>query len=178
MAPVAEPRHRLLAGIAALVEADRAAVEPRLGGQDAIVDLTTEPRRAGLDAKTLELVVSEDGRVGRLPGIEDLPAGNAVVLVRDGQHAVRSLARAEDEVRAMILERDLAARREAHPLQVVAHRLAELGLGQQQEVVLVATQDPQGRDDARLRRQQQRVAGASCDEGEHVVRHHALQVVA
>ena len=67
MTAVVEPRDGLLARIAALREADRALLEARLGGHDAIVELAAEPRRAGEDPQPLELLGADRlGALGRL----------------------------------------------------------------------------------------------------------------
>jgi hypothetical protein len=77
----------------------------------------------------------------------------------------------------VLLRLDLRPRREAHAEQLGAHALAELGLGEQQEVVVGASQDAKRGDHARLRRQQQRLAARPCGERLDVVREHPLEVV-
>jgi hypothetical protein len=77
----------------------------------------------------------------------------------------------------VLLGLDLGLRREAHAHEFRAHALAELRFGEHQEVVVRATQHPQGRDDARLRGQQQRLAALADLERLDVVRDHALEVV-
>ena len=79
MPPVMEPRNRLLAGVAALREADRTLLEPRLGRHHAVVELATEPRRACPDAQPLELALADRlGADGRL-GVDQLDRRDAVV---------------------------------------------------------------------------------------------------
>ena len=84
------------------------------------------------------------------------------------------LAAAEDDRRRVLLGRDLALRGEAHARELVRHRLAELGLGEQQEVVVAAPPDEQRRDHARLGGEQQRVDRIGRED---VVREHALEEV-
>ena len=162
---VVEAGDRLLARVAALRERDRALVEPRLGRQDRVVDLGSPARRAREDPQPLELLV---GRRRLDVCVEHLDGGHAVVASRN------PLGVAEDDRRGVLLRLDLALGGDPHPGQVRAHRLAELGLGEEQEVVLAAAPDEERRDHAGLRRQQQRLAASA---GEHVVRHHPLEEV-
>ncbi|RDI73269.1 hypothetical protein Gocc_3064 [Gaiella occulta] len=166
-----EPRDRLLARIAALREADRALLEARLGGQHALVELAAEAWRGGQDAQPLELVGGDALGAVRRVGVEQLAGGNAVVVVR---HAALDLP--EDERRDMLLRLDRALRGEAEARKLGAQSLAELRLGQQQEVVLPAAQHYQRRDESGLRREQQRLARLAGSERLDVVGHHALQV--
>jgi hypothetical protein len=53
------PCDRLLAGVTALLEVDRASVQTRLGRQDALVELESVARRPGANAEPLELVVRD-----------------------------------------------------------------------------------------------------------------------
>ena len=103
--------------------------------------------------------------------VEHLAGRHAVVARRD------ALALAEHDRRRVLLGLDLALRREAGAQQLRAHDLAELGLGQEQEVVVAATQDDERRDHARLRGQQQRLAALSGGERRDLVRDHALEEV-
>ena len=77
----------------------------------------------------------------------------------------------------MLLRFDLGLRGEARTEQLGADHVAEVGLGQHEEVVIATTQDTQRRDDARLRRQQQRLARLADAERGDVVRDHPLEVV-
>ena len=77
----------------------------------------------------------------------------------------------------MLLERDLGLGRKAHPQQLVAQRLAELRLGEEQEVLGPAAQDAHRRDHACLRRQEQGLARVAGGERLDVVREHALEIV-
>jgi hypothetical protein len=72
---------------------------------------------------------------------------------------------------------DLALRPQTHPRQVRAHDLAQSRLGQDEELVVVATQNDEGRDQPRLRREQQRRARLTARERTDVVRDHPLQIV-
>src|SRR5581483_12522206 len=83
-------------------------------------------------------------------------------------------AAAEDDRRRVLLELDVALRRETHPREVRLHDGAELRLREQQHVVCTATPDEQRRDHARLRRQQQRVDRPRLG---NVVREHPVQVL-
>ena len=80
--------------------------------------------------------------VDRLAGAREV-GGEAVRVVAEQHHGL------------VLLELDLAARTQPHPQQMRAHLLAELGLREQQ-VVIVAAQDDERRDHTRLRRQEQR----------------------
>ena len=64
LAAVVQARDRLLARVAALREADRALDQARLGGQDAVVELAAQARRAGADPQQLELVVGDGSASG------------------------------------------------------------------------------------------------------------------
>jgi hypothetical protein len=77
----------------------------------------------------------------------------------------------------MLLARDLRASREAEPDEVVTQGTGQLGFGEEEEIVLRASQDPDRRDHAGLRRQEERLAGLSDAERLDVVREHALEVV-
>jgi hypothetical protein len=74
----------------------------------------------------------------------------------------------------VVLRLDVDLRREAGACELRAHDVAELGLRQHEEVVARAADDPERRDDPRLRRQQQRVAVLVRGD---VVRDHPLQEV-
>jgi hypothetical protein len=73
----------------------------------------------------------------------------------------------------VLLGFDLDLRREPGAKQCRPHRLAQAGLGEQEEVIGRTAHDDDWRDHAGLRRQEQRLAGSECD----VVREHALQEV-
>ena len=77
----------------------------------------------------------------------------------------------------MVLEVYLDLRREARAKQLIAHRRSQLGLGQEEEVLLSAPQDAQRSNYTRLRREQERVARAARLERLDVVRDQALEVV-
>ena len=77
VAAVVQTRDRLLARVAALREADRAGVEPRLGGEDAVVELATPAGRAGEDAQPLELLGERGAwRRRRAPRPPDAESGS------------------------------------------------------------------------------------------------------
>ncbi len=77
----------------------------------------------------------------------------------------------------MLLGLDLGARAQAHPGQMRSDDFAELGLGQQEEVVGCASQDDERGDHARLRSQQKRWTCVPHVERCDVVRDHPLEVV-
>ena len=170
MSAVVESRDRLLAGIAALREADVGAVEARLGREDAVVELSAPARRAGGDPQPLQLVLAHELSVGGRAEHLDCPLA---VLVRRNP----AFGRPEDDEGLVLDLLDLALRGEAHPRELARDDLAQLRLGQQEEVVLLAPGNPHGRDQPRLRRQQQRVTGAADRNRRDAVREHALQVV-
>ena len=97
MAAIVKAGDRLLSGVAALRERDRALVQSRLGGQDAVVDLTAVAGRRRGDSQGLELVFGEKevGRVtSAVPGLAlayvrvevpadaELRVGDAIARVR------------------------------------------------------------------------------------------------
>ena len=142
-----QARHRLLAGIAALREADVGRLEAGLGGEDPVVELLPPGRRTGLDAEQLQI-----GRLACELGVEHLDGRLAVVGGRDPVGAVE-----DDRARVLLpIERDLGG--EARAQQRRQAHVAELGLREHQEVLLAAAPHPQRSDQPRLRRQQQRVA--------------------
>ena len=164
---VVQPRDRLLSRIAALGEADRALGQPGLGGQHPVVDLLPPRRRPRPDAEQLELL----RRHARFElGVEHLRGRLAVV-------ARRNPLAAEDDVRGVLLRLDLGLRREAGAEQLGPDALAELGLGQEQEVLVPAPQHDERRDHARLRGQQQRLARLAGPERGDVVREHPVEVL-
>ena len=63
VAAVVQPCDRLLAGVAALREADRALLETRLGREDPVVELAPPGGRAGQDPQPLELVGARSTRL-------------------------------------------------------------------------------------------------------------------
>src|SRR5205085_3634472 len=150
-------RDRLLARVAALAEADVRLRQSGFRRQHAIVDLAPPARDAGLDPPALERL------------IVDLFAFRS---------SVEDFFAAEDEPRIVFLRLDLRLRREAEAQQLVPDALAELGFGEDEVVVLIAPQHAERRDHARLRGQQQRVAGLTDRERLDVVRDHPLQVLA
>ena len=83
---------------------------------------------------------------------------------------------AEDDVRGVLLELDLAAGREAHADERRTHALPDALLGQEQEVVGRPAEDDERRDHARLRREEQRLARVAHAELLDVVRDHRLEV--
>ena len=163
VAPVVEARERLLARVAALREGDGPLVEAGFGREDALVELAAPARRAREDTEALELLVR--GLRGDF-AVEHLHRRNPVV--RRGN----PFGAAENDRRGVRLGLDLALRREAHSRHVSADRLAELGLRQEQEVVLATAPDEERRDHAALRREDQRLAGLGL---EHVVRDDPLE---
>jgi len=126
------------------------------GREDPLVDLTAPARNACFDPPALELLLAD--LLSRRTVVEHFPT-------------------AEDQPRLVLLRLDLGLCREARAQQLRADRVSELRLGQHQEILLAAAQDAQRRDDARLRRQEERVAGFADRESFDVVRDHALQVI-
>ena len=151
---VVQPRHRLLPGVAALVEADGALDESRLRRQDAVVDLGPE---RGVPAR-IRRSSSSSAAVARPAGsrVEHLDRRDAVVLVRDRSGAAHRGGRRSWAPRA----RSRPSRGEPRAQELVAHTLAQLGLGEEQEVVVAAPQHPQRRDHPGLRREKKRVRSA------------------
>ena len=149
-----------------LVNETARSSRPASAGRIALVDLAAPARRAGEDAQPLELVVG----AARRPTRRRAPRPPAR---RSRAFGIPS-ALAEDDRRGVLLGLDLALRGDPHPRQVRAHGLAELGLGQEQEVVLAAAPDDERRDHAALRRQDQRLARLG---REHVVRDDPLEQV-
>ena len=129
---------------------------PASAGRIWLVDLSAPPRNACFDPPALELLLA------------DLVSCRTVV-----EHFLS----AEDQPGLVLLRLDLRLRREARAQQLRAHRVTKLRLGQHQEVLFAAAHHAQRRDDARLRRQEERVAGFADSESLDVVRDHALQVV-
>jgi hypothetical protein len=162
---VLKPRDRLLAGVAALREADVGLGQARLGRENTIVDLTAPARPAGEDPHALELLLVEE--LGRRLGVEDFHSGRAELVVRD------SFVLAEEEHGCVVLRLDLDLRREAGASERRSDDLAEPVLGQKEVVVIVAANDDHRCDDSGLRRQQQSRTGRALD----VVRDHSLQKV-
>ena len=166
MAAVLEAGERLLARVAALGERDRALVEARLGGQDPVVDLAPPARRASEDPEPLELLVGRPRR--RRPRRAPRPPGRRSPCVGIPVVPPRTIA---DECSSSSI---CAPRGEAHPREMRPNRLAEPGLGEEQEVVLGPPPDEERSDHAPLRRQDQRLARLA---GEHVVRDDPLEQV-
>jgi hypothetical protein len=165
-------RNRFLPGEASLRERDGSPDEPSLRGQDAIVDLVPETRRAGRDSQRLELFLTEPWKVRGWLLVEDLGRRDAVVTV--GNTAVLS---PEKEIGPVLLELDLSLGREPHPDELVAQRLAELRLGDEQQVFGAATHHAHRRDYPCLGGQKERFARAAYLERRDFVREHALEVV-
>src|SRR5690242_14360963 len=115
MAAVVQPRHRLLPGVAALVERDVGRLEPGLGRQHALVDLATPARHARGDAAQLELLVVERRREA---AVDRLARTGEVGREADG------LVRSKDEHRLVLLGLDLALRAQTHAQQVRGYLLA------------------------------------------------------
>ena len=90
---------------------------------------------------------------------------------------VEHLLAAENEPRLVLLGLDLRLRGEAEPRELSADALAQLRLGQEQEVVRPAAQHTQRGDHPRLRGEQERIAPLPHRERGDVVREHPLQVV-
>jgi hypothetical protein len=164
LAAVVQARDRLLARVAALRERDVRLRQARFGGENRVVDLLPPRRSPGLDPEPLELLVGE-GRLDVL--VEQLGGRLAVLAVRDAS------VLAEDDDRPVLLGLDFHLRGKPGAQQCRLHRLPESGLGEKQEVVLAAADHDDRSDHARLRGQEQRLAGRGGD----VVRHHALQEV-
>src|SRR6266545_7065904 len=113
MAAVVEPRDRLLTGIATLRERDVRLVEPRLGGEDRLVELLAPGGYACLDWSAFQLGIVErrrDLRVEHLDGA--------------GQFAGQPAGTAEQERRRVFFEPDLAPRRKLRAQQRCSHGLA------------------------------------------------------
>src|SRR2546425_2815335 len=143
LASVALPGDWLLPRIAALREADVRLVETRFRGEDAVVDLAPPAWDAGLDPPALELLLAHLS--SRWTLVEDLFA-------------------AEDEPRLVLLQLELDLGGKPRPQEVCTNRLAELGLGRQEEVVGSAAEHAKRRDHPRLRREQERLARFSLAE--------------
>ncbi len=105
--------------------------------------------------------------------VDHLVSGDAELAVRDS--ADGRLA-SDDESGLVLLELDGDLGGEAAPQELGAETLGELGLGQQQEVVRASAIDGHRSDDARLRREQERVARLVRPECLDVVRQHALEI--
>ena len=167
LAAVVEPRNRLLPRVAALLrrEADVSLVQAGLGGKDAIVDLAAPARARRQDAHALEILVG--GGLGRGLGVQELDRRDAVVVVRD------PFALAEDDQRRVLLGLDLDLRREACAKEGTLQGGAKAGLGQEEKVVLAASDDRHRGDHAGLGRQQESLAGRLRD----LVREHAVEEV-
>ena len=121
-------------------------LETRLRGEHAVVDLPPPARYARLDPPSLELVGVERRRKRC---IENLARAGEV-----GRDAVA----AEDERRGVLFRLDLATRPQPHPREQCAHRLAELGLRQQQKVLVTPTPHDERRNHPGLCGQQERRA--------------------
>src|SRR5215831_1704611 len=80
VAPVMQPRDRLLPRVTALRERDVRFLEPGLGGEHRLVELLRPGRSSRLDAQRLELLGAGALAVGLLPR---LPRLDAVVLDAD-----------------------------------------------------------------------------------------------
>ena len=119
------------------------SVSPASAGQDAVVDLLPPRRRARLDPEQLELV----RRDGRRRAPRRAPPRPARRSRRSG-----SPPPPKTTCDGVLLELDLGLRREAGAEQLGPDALAELGLGQEQEVLVPAPQHDERRDHARLRR--------------------------
>ena len=118
-------------------------LEPGLRGQDAVVELPAPTRHAGLDPATLELVGVErrlELRVEHLDGTGKV-----------GPDPVS----AKHERRRVLLGLDLALRAQPHAHEQRANLLAELRLGEKQEVLVTTAPHDDRCDQARLRGQQQ-----------------------
>ena len=178
VAAVVEPGDGLLAGVAALREADRAPLEAGLGRHHAVVQLTAEPGSAGQDPESLELVLADRLRAGRRVGVEQLEGRDAVVAGRKGDVELghHELPLAQHDDRAVLLELDLAPRREPGSRELADDTFTRARLGEEQEIVRRAPPHDEGSDDARLGRQQERLAGRSYLERLDLVGDHPVQV--
>ena len=76
----------------------------------------------------------------------------------------------------MLFRLDRAFRSEAGAEKLADEAFACLRLGQEEEVVLRPAEDDEGAHDARLRRQEQRLARGADVELLDLVRHHSVQV--
>ena len=83
MPAVVQPCDRLLSRVAPLRETDRALLQPRLGGQNAIVDLSADARRQRLDPEPLESVIVDRNGIRRRIAVEQFVRRQAVVAVPD-----------------------------------------------------------------------------------------------
>ena len=172
MAAEVQPGDGLLARVAALGQADRPLDEARLGRHDAVVELAAPARAARLDAQPLELVFVE--RLARGLRVQGLPRILAVLA----RARCRPAGSPPSTIAArVLLGRQLDLGGEARALELRAERLAEPRLRGEQEVVVGATEDPERRNDPRLRREQKRVARLARRECLDVVRDHALHEV-
>jgi len=168
-----QTRDRLLPRIATLRQADRTLDQARLGGKYAVVDLPAEGGCPGLDSQQLELVVRQLSRFRRRDTIDDLPCGPGVVRRRD-EHT-RRLFVGEQHKGVVTLDIDLDLGREPQTKEPALDGVAQLRLGEQQEVVLRPAEDAERRDHACLGSEQQRVARFPGPERLDVVRDDPLE---
>src|SRR5438876_6622077 len=131
LASMALAGDRLLARIAALREADVRVVQACLGRQDFLVELAAPAGDAGLDTPALELLLADLVSRGAL--VEDLVA-------------------AENKPCLVFLRLDLDLRSKARSQQLCPDDVTEFRLRREQEVVWRPPDNPQRRDDPRLRR--------------------------
>ena len=122
-------------------------VETRLRGQDPVVDLALPARHAALDPPQLELLLRE-----RRPS----PASSSSRA--PGQSVAKPVAAAEDEHRLVLLRLDIALARRRIRVRCARTDLAQPRLGQEEEVVVIATQDDERRDHTCLRGEEKRRA--------------------
>jgi hypothetical protein len=76
----------------------------------------------------------------------------------------------------VLLGLDLGLGREAVAAELRLHLLAELGLGQEEKVLVPAAEDDERCDHARLRSQEQRLAGLAGAERGDVVGDHPVEI--
>ena len=127
VAAVVQPRDRLLARVAALREADRPLGQAGLGRQHAVVDLAAEARACRLGCggarAPRRAIGAPRARVEQLDGRARRSRRSGAALARRGRSSTCApRARSRPSPRSACA----AAR---------AHAVAELGLGEQQEVV-------------------------------------------
>ena len=177
MPAMVQARDRLLTRVAAFRQTDGPLDEPRLGREDTVVDLASEARCSCRDPEPLELLFGDAGKVGWWRCVQNLESRLTVLRRHEGQDCAGEWSAAQKEEALVLLELNLEASGEAERKQVRPNDLGKLGLGQEQEILLRAAHDRERRDHARLRCQEECVAGLTRSERCDIVGDHALQII-